>query len=281
MFDEHKLKKKNDGVNYWVGGTAKENFLSKGEFKDLKFECKQLNDVIQGFGQQLKTFHFLHTVLATLPSYLSEYETAQKELQEGKKLLDIFDKALEEQGWPTADILPDQFPTVTEVEVGQQNIADQQAAHKFFTGTGQSIDEQRLTHLAREYGPLNANGPDDSAGGSIQVASLRSGDRSAQRDVAFPSGNNEREMRSLDSARTNASKRTRLEDADEAEAVEGTSDGRVKRSRKMKRQEPAPRIYQTRSRTKSDEREKREIEEMSVQRPRRVTRSMTRSASRK
>ncbi|KAI0341483.1 hypothetical protein BDW22DRAFT_1430135 [Trametopsis cervina] len=141
VFDGCTLKRGWNGVEHWVGGRAKGNFLAKGEFMVLRFECERLNDVVRGFGLHLEFFHVLHRLHGGLPSCTPKYEQAKKALIEGTKVFAVFDKALGAHGWPDADVLPEQFPTVTEVWVDERNGGKLLAKRTVLAGTGWTTDE--------------------------------------------------------------------------------------------------------------------------------------------
>ncbi|KAI0338501.1 hypothetical protein BDW22DRAFT_1432523 [Trametopsis cervina] len=297
MFEEREFRLHRNGTHYWFGGDAKHSFLTSQELQALEFECRPLGMVIQEFGILLSDLYHALGVSTRSEVFMENYREVQAKLKEGSEVLGIFDKALAAKDWPNNDVSPDQFPPQAEVEIEKQVVLNHQTANEFLAGTGHTMEEQVQMRRQAQSEPqglgtsrktIPASGPSSRPQPLRRVAPINSGALDIPQQpvhggpLMFPTGAAEGNMRSIDSVQSIGSKRGRLQEADEEDMVEGTSDGRVKRSRTRVRREPVQKIYQTRSRTKSDEREKKEKE---VRRPvahsQRVTRSMTRSASRK
>ncbi|KAI0338490.1 hypothetical protein BDW22DRAFT_1459714, partial [Trametopsis cervina] len=297
MFEERAYELHKNGTHHWFGGDAKSTFLSRRHLRTLQFECQPLNTVVHKFGTLLSDFY--HTLDMAESSEMSKkmHEEVRDKLETDTVVLDFFDKALAARDWPNNDVLPDQFPPQTESEIEKQVVLNHQTANEFMAGTGHTMEEQvQMRRQARSEpqglgtsrNAIPASGPSSRPQPLRRVAPINSGALDIPQQpvhggpLMFPTGAAEGNMRSIDSVQSTGSKRGRLQEADEEDMVEGTSDGRVKRSRTRVRREPMQKIYQTRSRTKSDEREKEKKEfRKPIAQSQRVTRSMTRSASRK
>ncbi|KAI0337295.1 hypothetical protein BDW22DRAFT_1364281 [Trametopsis cervina] len=299
MFDQSTQKLDEDGILQLFGGSKKNDFFFSMDINKIHFSCKPLEDVLQKFGLLLNDFY--HS------SYRdSQVDKARKALEDGT-ILEIFDNALTGPGWPEEnDVLPDQFPKKTDVEKKRTALKQHQGTHEFRT-TRRDNDQPSLplppnsnpssTDLYDSTRPnkgrtgTSSMGPPPLPVRHSRPATPEAGPSSIHRmrtrstgNEPFPTiggaGRIAGDMRSIDSVRSNSSKRGQRDDEKEPETTEEETDRRTKRSRKTTRAEPVQKVYQTRSRTKSDEREKK-VAGSAVQPEQRATRSKARSTSRK
>ncbi|KAI0337289.1 hypothetical protein BDW22DRAFT_1383880 [Trametopsis cervina] len=307
MFDDCVEGEDEHGIIQYIGGIAKKDFITSLDFEKIHFTCKPLEKVLQAFGFILCGFHSNQPMAEKcVQPYLKNYEDARRQLEDGT-ILQIFDDALDGSGWPKNDVLCDRFPKKTEVQTKNTNKKSRQSTYEFRTiprandssglplpSDSTSVNINRSTRPnTRGTGtssmgppplPLPPYRPPTPEPGPSSIHRMRT---RSLRNEPFPTiggtGNDAGEMRSIDSVRSNSSKRVQPDDEREREpeTTEAETDRRTKRSRKISKAEPVRKVYQTRSRTKSDEREKKRAAASAVQAEPRVTRSKTRSASRK
>lgn len=305
MFDEFAEDEDEDGVTHHIGGTRKDSFINSGLIENIEFACKPLQTVLRDFGFILNRFHSNRVGAGRgEQAQTKQYEDARRELEDGT-ILQIFEKALNSTDWPKDDILPDRFPPKTNNENKKTVHKNRQGTHQYRTtprDNGQpslpsdpnvtSISPQSSTRPnTRGAGtgsmgppalPVRRSPPATPDAGPSNVHRMRT--RSIGNEPFPTIGGTDRnagDMRSIDSVRSNSSKRGQPDDEKDPETTEEETDRRTKRSRKTTRAEPVQKVYQTRSRTKSDEREKKKVAGSAVQPEQRATRSKTRSTSRK
>ena len=170
MFDEETVRRLAGQPPLSTGGTKKSAFLTKDFFKELQFDSKPLNDLLQQFGQQFKTIYLCEP--SDEEDIRARGRAASERLADVTVVLEIFNAALRRTDWPEdGDRVPDQFPPKTENETTRQD--HKNTASAYGTGSGES-SALRPTNVAAQES-ISSTGPSSISTGSNRSAGSMSG----------------------------------------------------------------------------------------------------------
>ncbi|TCD65424.1 hypothetical protein EIP91_002680 [Steccherinum ochraceum] len=123
------------------GGAKKRRFLQDNEIS-LTFDCSELQELVLNLWKLVRTWVIMYRLEPALqPAWLQD---------PAARMLQVFDDALAEEGWPDSDVLCDQFPPILETAYRNKERTEKETIAVSMSHTGAATFPQVQTSGGRK-----------------------------------------------------------------------------------------------------------------------------------